>query len=62
VIKVTFFESVEKLEDGHTYYVETSSFVEAFEAATDKAKALGVDLDQHSNSAMALVEVLKPVG
>jgi hypothetical protein len=59
MIKVTFFETLEKLEDGHTYYVDTSSFVEAYEASRDKAKALGVDLARHSNSAMALIDVLK---
>lgn len=60
MIKVTLFETLEKLEDGQTYHVDTFSFVEAFEAATDKAKELGVDLAKHSNSAMAHIEVLKP--
>jgi hypothetical protein len=62
LIKVTLFESIEKLEDGHTYYVDTSSYIEAYEAARDKAKALGVDFNRYSNSAMATIEVLKPGG
>jgi hypothetical protein len=60
VIKVTLFEDVQKLSDGHTYYVDCLCFIKADKAAKTKAKALGVDLDRYSNSAMASMEVLKP--
>lgn len=59
MIKVTLFETPEKLEDGHTYYVDTSCFIKADRTAKARARALGVDLTRYSNSAMASIDVLK---
>lgn len=60
MIKVTLFETTEMIEKGHTYYVDTSCFIKANRKAKAKAEAVGVDLKRYSNSAMALIDVLKP--
>ena len=59
MIKVTLFEDVEKIIEGHDYYVETTCFIRADKAAKDKAKALGVDLAKYSNTALSVINVLK---
>lgn len=62
MIKVVLFERVEEIDHGHTFYVDTGSFVMADKAARLKAKELGIDLNRICNTAMATIEVLKPGG
>ncbi len=59
MIRVIFFKCLDEIRDGKTYYVDTDSFLDADLAATDKAKQVGVNLDDYPQKALSMVDVLK---
>lgn len=59
MIRVTFFKTIDEINNGLDYYVDTLSFIEADKVAVNKAKELGIDLKKYPQKALSLIDVLK---
>lgn len=59
MIRVTFFKSIDEINNGLDYYVDTLSFIEADTVAVNKTEEMGVDLKKYPQKALSLIDVLK---